>query len=499
MASPPNGEELRKLFCVNFGTKEVAGEDADFLHYLQFCLTWCASMFEVCFAEQNVRIGASRWLFPRRHAMRFEWIALLAFRKLSARSGQSWITLDDIARLPSWAGKNPHHIATNVGRYLQFFEQQKLTIVSERTRWAGPYQLSLPSSDVTFDLPVNDIAKRLRLKQADHGKDRDQLLRFTFSYTRAQCLVFHGRLVREPGGRRGKDSAYERLMQLAGDSVYAPRLRLLACIAAVRVLFRLGRFRAARKTLMDNGNLAEKSGDRVLSAYYHLAVAWSHIRGASGGKGNRSSESSLSTARGFAEDSGDRGSHGLLAYYTSLYLTKKGKHLDAILQLLQAVEAALVTGNYDSLQAYCTDLGSIIHRLGPKYYNEARSWLLLGITIARWMQIGRDDAHGEMILGKIYTEIAKQPRLAQLWLQRAERIALTAGNQVNLADVKMVSAFWHQRFGSRNDQIEALGQALVMFRNLRDFDCLQKERYMARKFPSVWPAALKYAEFHHHQ
>jgi len=250
---------------------------------------------------------------------------------------------------------------------------------------------------------------------------------------------------------------------------------------------------------MDNDKLAEEAGDRVLLAYYHLAIAWSHMRGSSGGTANRSSERALSAARGFVEDSGDRGSHGLLAYYTSLYLTKKGKHLDSIQQMLQAAEAALVTGNYDSVQAYCTDLGSIIHRLGPKYYKEARSWLLLGITIARWMQVGRDDAHGEMILGKIYTEIAKQPRLARLWLQRAERIAKRLENRVNLADVTMVSAFWHQRFGSRNDQIEALGHALAMFRTLRDFDCQQKERYMALKFPSVWPAALKFAESHRYQ
>jgi len=57
------------------------------------------------------------------------------------------------------------------------------------------------------------------------------------------------------------------------------------------------------------------------------------------------------------------------------------------------------------MQAYCGDVGNVIHRLGPKHYKEASSWLLLGIAIARWMKIGRDDAHGEMIMGKIYTEL----------------------------------------------------------------------------------------------
>jgi hypothetical protein len=132
--------------------------------------------------------------------------------------------------------------------------------------------------------------------------------------------------------------------------------------------------------------------------------------------------------------------------------------------------------------------------IGPRYYREARSWLLLGIAIARWMKIGRDDAHGEMILGKIYTELGKQPRLARLWLQRAERIAERSGNQVNLADVKMVWAFWHQRFGTRKDQVETLAHALLIFRGLRDFDCHQKEGYMARKFPGVWPDVKKLAK-----
>ena len=42
-----------------------------------------------------------------------------------------------------------------------------------------------------------------------------------------------------------------------------------------------------------------------------------------------------------------------------------------------------------------------------------------------------------------------------------------AGNQVSLADVKMVWAFWHQQFGSRVDEIDNLIQALRMFRKLR--------------------------------
>jgi tetratricopeptide (TPR) repeat protein len=452
-------------------------------------------MFEVCFENQNVRIAPSRWLFAKRQAMRFEWLALLAFRRVAASSDNAWVTLDDIALLPSWSGKTRHHIATNVGRYLQMFEQAGLRPVVAKTRWAGPYRLQMSASAINFDLPISEVEKRLQVQRQQPAIDRRELFRFTLSYTRAQWLVFQGRLVSIGENSRVEESAYKRFLGMAGDLGYCPRLRLMACISAVRVLFRLGRFQAARHTLEENLRLAQAVGDRVLKAQYYLALAWSHQRGASGMASNRATERALSAAREYAEDSGDRASLGLLAYRTSGYLTKKGRHRESIDQLLYAVEAALITGNYDGAQAYCNDVGSVIHRLGLKYYREARSWLLLGIAIARWMKIGRDDAHGEMILGKIYTELGKQPKLARFWLQRAERIAQRSGNQVNLADVKMVWGFWHQRFGTHKVLVETLGQELLMFRSLRDFDCRQKERYMARKFPSVWPDVTKLAEF----
>jgi hypothetical protein len=106
------------------------------------------------------------------------------------------------------------------------------------------------------------------------------------------------------------------------------------------------------------------------------------------------------------------------------------------------------------------------------------------------MRIGLDGAHGEMILGKLYIEGNRQPGLSLRWLKKAERIAEQAGNQVSLADVKMVLALWHQKYGLRRDEIDTLIQALRMFRKLRKFDCTQKELYMAHKFPEVWQDVL---------
>lgn len=101
------------------------------------------------------------------------------------------------------------------------------------------------------------------------------------------------------------------------------------------------------------------------------------------------------------------------------------------------IEAYLITGNYEAVHSTCGNIGSIIHRLGRPYYAEARRWLLLSVAVGRWMRVGRDDAHVEMILGKIYVEFNNRYR-PQWLLKRAERIAERAGNLVSLADIRMV-------------------------------------------------------------
>jgi hypothetical protein len=453
-----------------------------------------ATMFQVSFEKQNVRIGPSRWLFAKRQSSRFEWLALLAYKRVKPSLNNGWVAIDDIARLPNWAGMTRHHAGTNIGRYLQALESSGLEFVETRSRWVGPYRLKIPPSDIEFDISVAEIERRLKLKRHEIEIPREELRRFVFQYARAQRLFNCGRLVpTEALGQTGR-WAFAEFLQLTRDAKLSPRLRLIAYIAALRVLFRLGRFGVARETLVENARLIRKVNDPVLKAQYFLAVAWSHQRGGSGTSSNRAVERALGSVRAYAEDCGDRASLGLLAYRTAGFLTKKGRHEESIQQLLYAVEAAIVTGNFDVVQSCCADIGSVIHRLGPASYREARAWLLVGVAISRWMGVGRDDAHGEMILGKIYAELGKQPKLSKFWLNRAEKIAERSSNRLNLADVKMVGAFWHQRFGSEHDMIEALGSALLIFRSLREFDCRQKERYMARKFPSVWPEVLKFAD-----
>ena len=439
----------------------------------------------VSFERQNLRLNG-RWLFSSRRKMRFEWLALLAINRREKQPDEAWATLADIGHLPTWIGKAEDHIATNVGRYLQAFERDGVQLVTAETRWAGPYRLRMAASAIEFDIPISEVQRQLRLRRPKPPTERAELLRFTHSYVRAQWLISQGRLVVARQRGRSQDNAYSKLLRMAGDRRFSAKLRLIACLGAVDVLYRIGRFQAALRTLVESSRLVHSVRDDVLKARYHLALAWSHSRGSSGPVSDQATLKALRFASKFAESGGDRATLGLLAYRTSMYLTKKGRHLEAINQLLQALQAYLLTENYEGVEACCANIGSFVHRLGGHYYAEARRWLLTGIAISRWMRIGLDGAHGEMIMGKLYIEGNRQPGLSWRWLKKAERIAEQAGNQVSLADVKMVLALWHQKYGLRRDEIDTLIQALRMFRKLKKFDCKQKELYMAHKFPEVW-------------
>lgn len=384
-------------------------------------------MFYLSFDEQNVAVGPGRWLFAKRNTLRFEWIALLAYRRAKSGTTNGWVTIDEIAMLPGWKAKTRHHIGTNVGRYLDALERAGKQLVEARSRWVGPYRLIVDPASVTFDLPLDEAERKLRIKRSTLEPPRETLRRFVMAYARAESLFFQGRLIRDQSVSKRDQTAYGIFLKMAEDRGFGARLRLIAVIAATRVLFRLGRFGAARSTLADYSRLVRSVNDPVLEAQFHLASAWSYQRAESGTRSNRAVERSLCAAQGRAQEAGDRATLGLLAHRTSGLLTKKGRHDEAIAQLTFAVEAALVTGNFDTVQAYCGEMGSDIHRLGPMSYAEARRWLLTGIAIARWMKIGRDDAHGEMILGKIYAERDEQPNLSGFWLRRAEAVARSSG------------------------------------------------------------------------
>lgn len=444
----------------------------------------------ISFEKRNVRLQTGRWLFRRKWPQRFEWFALLAYQRSIMPPDQAWVTLEEIARLPSWRGKSRHDAGTIVGRYLQSAELQRNRLVSARTKWSGPYQLIPDPLSIEFDLPLFEIRTRLQLReQPASGAQREALIRFAHSFARAQWFFFRGRLTRKTSKDTSGRNAHEVLLRMTEDSSYSPALQFLALLAAVDVLFRLGRFQAARRTLLANQARMRRVRDWTLRARFYLKLAWAYQRGSSGKRSDHAVEGALQKADFYARNSGDRATLGMLAHRTGGYRTKKGFHIEAINYMVLALEADLITGNYDSLQSNCGNIGSIVHRLGPKHYDEARRWLLLSIAIARMMNIGRDDAHAEAILGKIYIEQGRRFR-SRWMLERAERIAKGAGNRVNWGDVRMIWGFWYKRFGTRNEQTAALADALGIFRSMSEFDARQKARYMEREFPEVWDAIV---------
>jgi hypothetical protein len=453
------------------------------------------TLFHVSYARQNVQIGDGQWLFLRRHRDRFEWISLLAYRRATPSNNGGWVSRDDIARLPKWLRRTRKHIGDNVARYLQDMKAAGLSLVEAGSPSAGPYRLLVPQEDVSFDLPIDEVAQALHIAPVRPEVQRDDLIRFVPRFVRSELLLQRGHLVSTSTSDR-IPSALSMFTDLVRGHSGNPRLQLIATLASTRVLFRIGRFSAARETLLQCEAMVEEIGDPVLESQYYLSLAWSYRRAESGTGSNRAVETALSRAREKASHSGDRSCLGLLAYREAWSLARKKQYDDALAQMSFAVEAAIITSNFTALQAYCSDLGSIIHRIGPRHYAEARRWILIGVLLARWARIGRDDAHGEMIIGKMYCEMGSKRVTSALWLNRAERIARKANNSVNLADIQMVRAFWHRHYGSREDLIEALGKAVVQFRRLKNFDSRQKEQYMMLEFPSVWLSVSAFAKAH---
>lgn len=444
-------------------------------------------MLHLSFAKQNVRLGATRWLFARGHAMRFEWLALLAYRVKVRAPDQTWVDAHAIARLPHWRGRTPPHIGTNVGRYLQEFERQRLNIVESERTWSGPYRLAIAPAEASFDIPLEEVRKRLHLVEPSLPGAQEQYLEFTWRYAKAQTFVYKGELRAQ--GHERTTSAYREFLRLAEAASFSPNLRLLAAIAAVNVQHRLGLYKTAQQTLDRFRGLMTRASDASLKARFFLAASLGEQRRASGAAANMRTEAGLSAATAYAAEAGDRAALGEIAERTGWFNAKNGRNETAIMAMLQALEAHLVIGNFDRAHATCCNIGSVTHRLEAAHYREARKWLLLSIRISDWMHLGRDGAHAEVILAKMDIE-QDRPGRARGWLRRATRVARAAGNQLDVADVKLMDALWHQSFGTPAAEKRALADAVQGYRALQNFNFPQKADYIKKKFPITWQEIL---------
>ena len=441
----------------------------------------------VSFERQNLRIGTARWLFARGHTMRFEWLALLAYRQKTRLPDESWVDARAIARLPHWRGKTPPHIGTNIGRYLQDLGRRGFRIVDAENAWSGPYRLAVPAVAVSFDLPLEEMRKRLHIPEPLPPGAPEQRREFTWHYAKAHALVYKGQLSVQ--GHERTASAYREFLRLAEDARFVPNLRLLATVAAVSVQYRLGLFQTAGQTLGRFRSLLDRATDASLKARYVLAFSRGEHRRASGAAINMRTEAGINAATAYAAEAGDRAALGEIADRTGWLHAKNGRNEDAVSALLQALECHLVTGNFDRVHACCCNIGSILHRMEEPYYREARQWLLLSLRISHWMQLGRDGAHAEIILAKMDIE-RRRPKRARGWLKRAMHVAEEAGNQVDIADAKLTEALWHQSFGALGAEKRALADAVRRYRALQNFNLGQKENYIKHKFPTLWEEVM---------
>ena len=84
--------------------------------------------------------------------------------------------------LPSWKGRPKHHIATNVGRYLQSGSLKESKVLISGNTWSGPYRLETGTLAVRLDISQTAAERRLHVRyKFDAAKKKQRMLEFTLS------------------------------------------------------------------------------------------------------------------------------------------------------------------------------------------------------------------------------------------------------------------------------------------------------------------------------
>jgi hypothetical protein len=147
----------------------------------------------VSMRQRNILLEPQHFSFPRREAMRFEWLALLAYARVVESAKGGWVSIGDINQLPLWRGRSVQHIGTNVGRYIQQLEKSGVKLVEAETPWRGSYRLRIDPGAIRFDISIEEVQAQLgKLKPV--LPSRKDLLLFTEKYARATSLFMEGRL-----------------------------------------------------------------------------------------------------------------------------------------------------------------------------------------------------------------------------------------------------------------------------------------------------------------
>jgi hypothetical protein len=429
--------------------------------------------------DRNVRFQSKHYSFPRKHALRFEWFAYLALSRKQLSGGEGWVSIEQIQSLPLWKGKSKQHVGTNVGRYIQALKKSGLDLIEARSQWRGPYRLKVPAAEITFDIPLREVADYLGVVRQEKLR-HETLYYFTQQYCRAISLYLKGTL--SPNSqtkKRQHENALGKLYELSSDTSLDARLRLFTNLAAVRALGSLGRSSAAELTLNDSKKLLRHVKDRAIISKFYLAEVWRYYKT---GDNNRF-ETSLSRSKALAAKTEDLSLSASISNLEGLRLSSKGDYSSAIEHLLLGLNLRLFTENFDSIQASCFNVGNTFQRMGLRNYSEAEKWLRLCIDICKWMNIGRYEATAEIILSKIALESGRISAFLK-WVKEAESFALRSGNPSDRMWCAIMRAFHSQKLKNLEATLDHLVDARRIYLTMSNWKT--PDKYLQRKFPEVW-------------
>jgi tetratricopeptide (TPR) repeat protein len=440
----------------------------------------------VSMQERNITLEPRHFSFPRREAMRFEWLALLAYTRVMESARGGWVSIEEIRQLPLWRGRSVAHVGTNVGRYIQQLEKSGVKMVEAETPWRGPYRLRIDPEAIRFDVSIGEVRAQLG-KLTPALPSRKQLLMFTEKYARATSLLMEGRLSLDLRVRKKhQENALAGFSSLAREGGLDARLRLLASLGAIRVLDRLGRYGAVADRLDDCEKLVRRTTDPVVTARFFLTNARRYLRV----RDNEAVEHHLSRAKELAAKSPDSAVLGASADQEGVYLSAKDKHEEALPLLVEGLSARLPTENFDAVQASCFNIGNTLQRIGERCYAEAEQWLELCVNITEWMRLGRYEALSEIILAKMAVETGRTDRYAK-WIEEGEKITERTRNTTDMIWCNVIKGMHYQRKRDVKATVEHLVKARKIYLRRQDYDSGVPDRFLARKFPEVWDEVIK--------
>lgn len=440
----------------------------------------------------KISLGAGNLPFARRHALRFEYFLLLAYMRKEQGNGGGWVALRDVQKLPLWRGIGEAHAGTNVGRYISALRAKGIDLIEWKRFWRGPYRLTLDSGDISFDVPIASVAKRLGRHHTEGRVERQSLLRFVELYSKAATLLLKGAL----NIKKNRRGARPEIFALASDESMPPELRLLAHLTAVKILDRLGSLKAVASTLDDCESLMREVADPAIRARFYLAKSLNYYRA---GKYEQCREL-IRQAGSLLGEFPDSALSGMIADRRGLLIPinkpigatddESLRREEKLSLLLQGLQSRLLTENYDVVQASCFNIGNTLYQMGESHWEEAARWIRLSADICKSMQVGRYEAIAEIMLAKIAYESGRY-RSFRKWMAEAERIVDHSDNLLDRFRCYGLRALDYQRQGRTIEARDYLARARKIYFKRPEFNWKYWDSYFERNFPQIWPEVVK--------